>query len=105
MKSIASYSNLLDSDPILNVNFVDGGAFALNYEGRYKSFLKEFIPNLKDFFNGVIEEYSELTAQRNDYEDCFNTMIADFETVDSPYWKNTGVIEIQFDIKAFEEDE
>ena len=106
MKSIVSYSNLWDADPILNVNFGDGGAFALNYEGRYESFLKEFIPNLKDFFNGVIEEYSELTAQRNDYEDCFDTMIEDFETVNCPYWKHiVGPFDILFDTSAFEEDE
>ena len=105
MESIVSYSNLCDADSILNVDFGDGSAFTLNYEGHYESFLKEFIPNLKDFFNGVIEEYGELTAQRNDYEDCFDTMIEDFETVNSPYWRRTGVIEIPFDIKAFEEDE
>lgn len=103
MKSIVNgYSNLCDSDPIIDVDFGDGGAFTLNYEGRYESFLKEFIPNLKDFFNGVIEEYGELTAQRNSYEDCFNAMITDFETVNSPYLSK--VIKIQFDPRAFEED-
>ena len=85
MKSIVSYSNLWDADSILNVDFGDGGAFMLNYEGRYDSFLKEFIPNLKDFVNDVIKEYHELTVHRNDYEDCFNTMIEDFETVNCPY--------------------
>jgi hypothetical protein len=89
MKSIVSYSNLWDSDPILNVDFGDGSAFTLGYNGRYESFLKEFIPNLKDFFNGVIEEYHELTAHRSDYEDCFNTMISDFETVNTPYFQRT----------------
>ena len=85
MRSIVSYSNLCDSDIILNVDFGDGSAFTLNYEGHYDSFLKEFIPNLKDFINDVIKEYYEITAQRNDYEDCFNTMIEDFKTVNCPY--------------------
>jgi len=105
MKSIVNgYSNMWDSDPIIDVDFGDGGAFTLNYEGSYESFLKEFIPSLKDFFNGVIEEYHELTAHRNDYEDCFNTMIEDFETVNCPYWKRiVGPYNILFDTSAFEE--
>lgn len=96
--------NELKLDPILDVDFRDG-IFTLNYNGSYQLFLNKFVEMVNGFINRVINEYHDATMYRYDYEDCFNAMVADFETVNCPYWKHiVGPFNILFDTSAFEED-
>lgn len=91
-------------DPRIDVDFGDG-ILTLNYDGSYTLFANKFIPMLNSFIDRVINEYHDATMYRYDYEDCFNAMIEDFETVNCPYWKHiVGPFNILFDASAFEED-
>ena len=82
------------------------GYFELSFEGPSSVFVKDFESILGDFFAEVVEDYEDAVCHKHSYEDCFNTMISDFETVNCPYWKHmVGPFNIPFDTSAFEEDE
>lgn len=97
---VNSISDELKIDPTIDVDFGDG-IFTLNYCGSYKLFLNKYVTMVNSFVNRVINDYHDAIMYRYDYEDCFNAMIEDFETVNCPYLGK--VIKIQFDLSAFEE--
>ena len=81
------------------------GSLYLQYDGDLNVFMNDFEGILDYFVKQVLEDYSQVVHKGPDYEDCFNAMIKDFETVDCPYLGRPSAIEIQFDRDSFSKEE
>ena len=71
------------------------GSLYLQYDGDLNVFMNDFEGILDYFVKQVLEDYNQVRKGSN-YEDCFDAMIKNFETVECPYLSRPS-IKLQFD--------
>lgn len=66
--------------PYVEAEFVDG-FFELNFKGNLPIFMNEFPKRLEDFVKNVVSDYNKYVHPKDDYEECFDSMVADMDTI------------------------